>query len=84
MSSPGCTCKPSPSHPILYIDPYFHLTSWEFVLNFDYEYLIMMGKRKFTRTVLVRALSALIIWEVFEPAHAISFTWRVAGSPYWL
>lgn len=52
-------------------------------MNLDYEYSIIMGMRKFTRTVLVRTLSALIIWEVFEP-HAISFTWRVAGSPYWL
>jgi hypothetical protein len=29
-------------------------TSWEFVLNLDYEYSIIMGKRKLTRAFPVR------------------------------
>ena len=51
------------------------------VLNLDYEYTIITGKRKFNLAVPVRALSASMIPEVFIP-QAISFTWDVVGLRY--
>ena len=47
--------------------------SWEMVLNLDYEYSIITGKRKFNLAVPVRTLSASVIREVFIP-QSISFT----------
>jgi hypothetical protein len=53
----ACTCNIS--RPLLYADPNAHLTSWEFVLNFDYECSIITGKRKFKWAVPVRTTLSL-------------------------
>ena len=68
-------------HPS-YIDPFSHHTSWEFVLNLDYEYSIITGKRELKWSAPVRALSALMVSEAFI-RQVISFTWGVVGSRYW-
>ena len=51
------------------------------VLNLDYEYSLITGKRKFNLAVPVRPLSVSMIWKVFI-TQVISFIWHVVGSRY--
>ncbi len=68
-------------HPS-YLDPLFSpRTSWEFVLNFDYEYSLITRKRKLNRTVPVCSLSTSMILGAFMP-QPFSFTWDVVGLRY--
>ena len=53
-------------------------TSWEFVLNLDYEYSIIMGKRRLTCVFPVRYhWTAIRRWKADT---SLSFTWDVVGA----
>jgi hypothetical protein len=53
--------------------------SWEFVLNFDYEYSVITGKRRFNRTVpACSSLLVSMILEIFIP-QAVSSVSYVVG-----
>ncbi|KAH9031788.1 hypothetical protein EDB85DRAFT_1890990 [Lactarius pseudohatsudake] len=57
----GVLCRPSHSLPVLHFSS---LTSWDFVLNLDFEYSILRGKRRLTWTSPFLALDS-------DGSHAI-------------
>jgi hypothetical protein len=75
--SDSCPCEACPRHRrFLYVsrlvysslvDSRSHLTSWEFIVNLDYEYSIIAGHRKINWSARVSVTSPLMIWEVLIP-----------------
>ena len=54
-------------------------TSWEFILNLDFEYSIITGKRKLAWATPV--CPSGFTRRLSDQLRAFSFTWDVAGLP---